>query len=226
MPDLPGINVDEGLARVRHKVDFYRRMLLKFRDTHAAELAHDVTLGTRPHDLAYCAALAGDYLFVGYVQHMTVLVYRRADLALVGRLDAGPQSQCPIFDGQPELIARRLSDGGYALFLPQYQGNAVTVLRWDGTTAPRPAAPVARAARGGGGAELTWEAVPGASGWTVERRTCTAAGWGRWEPAATLSAGERGWRDPAASAAALAYRVCATAAGGRRSDWSATAYLR
>ncbi|MFN4340815.1 MAG: hydrogenase maturation protease [Azonexus sp.] len=42
LPELPGINVADGLARVRHKVDFYRRMLLKFRDTNAAELARDL----------------------------------------------------------------------------------------------------------------------------------------------------------------------------------------
>ncbi len=43
LPELPGINVTgrSGL-RVRNKVDFYRRMLLKFRDIHAGEMAHEL----------------------------------------------------------------------------------------------------------------------------------------------------------------------------------------
>ena len=42
LPELPGINVTDGLMRVRNKVDFYRRMLLKFRDIHAGELAREL----------------------------------------------------------------------------------------------------------------------------------------------------------------------------------------
>ena len=69
LPDLPGINVDEGLARVRHKVDFYRRMLLKFRDTHAAELARDlrqnVQTGQRPEAVRSAHSIKGVALSLG-----------------------------------------------------------------------------------------------------------------------------------------------------------------
>ena len=34
LPELPGVNVAEGLAMVRNKVDFYRRMLIKFHDSY------------------------------------------------------------------------------------------------------------------------------------------------------------------------------------------------
>jgi hydrogenase maturation protease len=69
LPDLPGINVVEGLSRVRNKVDFYRRMLLKFRDTHAAELARDlrqkVLAGQRPEAVRSAHSIKGVALSLG-----------------------------------------------------------------------------------------------------------------------------------------------------------------
>ena len=46
-----------------------------------------------------------------------------------GRIDIGPQSQTPIFDGPPELIVACRGEG-YELFMPQYTGNATIVVTW------------------------------------------------------------------------------------------------
>ncbi len=69
LPGLPGIDVVAGLARVRNKVDFYRRMLIKFRDIHAAELANDlqqnVRTGQRPEATRAAHSLKGIALSLG-----------------------------------------------------------------------------------------------------------------------------------------------------------------
>lgn len=69
LPELPGIDVAGGLARVRNKVDFYRRMLLKFRDTHAAEIDRDLRLfignGQRPEATRCAHSLKGIALSLG-----------------------------------------------------------------------------------------------------------------------------------------------------------------
>jgi HPt (histidine-containing phosphotransfer) domain-containing protein len=66
---LPGIDVAGGLARVRNKVDFYRRMLVKFRDSHAAEIDHDLRLfiatGQRPEATRSAHSLKGIALSLG-----------------------------------------------------------------------------------------------------------------------------------------------------------------
>jgi hydrogenase maturation protease len=72
LPELPGIDVVGGLARVRNKVDFYRRMLLKFRDTHAAEIDRDLRLfignGQRPEATRTAHSLKGIALSLGIDQ--------------------------------------------------------------------------------------------------------------------------------------------------------------
>jgi HPt (histidine-containing phosphotransfer) domain-containing protein len=69
LPELPGINVTDGLSRVRNKVDFYRRMLIKFRDIHAAELARDLqnhlASGMRPEAIRTVHSLKGVALSLG-----------------------------------------------------------------------------------------------------------------------------------------------------------------
>jgi len=69
LPELPGIDVAGGLARVRNKVDFYRRMLVKFRDSHAAEIDHDLRLfiatGQRPEATRSAHSLKGIALSLG-----------------------------------------------------------------------------------------------------------------------------------------------------------------
>jgi len=42
MLDLPGIDVDKGLKLMRDKVDFYRRMLIRFRDSYGVSFASDL----------------------------------------------------------------------------------------------------------------------------------------------------------------------------------------
>jgi CheY-like chemotaxis protein/HPt (histidine-containing phosphotransfer) domain-containing protein len=69
LPELPGIDVAGGLARVRNKVDFYRRMLVKFRDSHAAEIDRDLRLfiatGQRPEATRSAHSLKGIALSLG-----------------------------------------------------------------------------------------------------------------------------------------------------------------
>jgi hypothetical protein len=193
--------------------------------THLRELPYDVTLVSRPRDQAYCSALAGEFLFVGFMQHMTALALRADDLSPVGRLDAGPSTLSPIFDGPPELIARKLPDG-YVLFMPQYLGNATTVLRWNGSAhgwLPPPSVSL-----GGDDTRpaLAWEPVPGATGWKLERRQLWPRGWGPWRELAGFPANARSWRDDAPGPSATAYRLRAVGANGALSDWSATLYRR
>ena len=223
--DLPhskevGQNHPLGRVVLRAKIEGDRLV-----PTHLREIPYDTTLVSRPRDQAYCSAVAGDFLFVGYMQHMTVLVFRAADLELVGRIDPGPSTLTPIFDGPPELIAKNLADG-YALFMPQYLGNATTVLRWNGRAEGGMPAPKPSLDAGDGIPALAWEAVPGASGWRVERRQLEPRGWGPWREAASLPAGARAWRDDQPGAPSTAYRLRALGAGDARSDWSATLYHR
>ena len=96
---MPGIDVTGGLARVRNKVEFYRRMLLKFRDSHAAEIDRDlrqfIASGQRPDATRSAHSLKGIALSLGMDQlgHMAADVERdlkdpavTADQALVAPL--------------------------------------------------------------------------------------------------------------------------------------------
>ena len=192
--------------------------------THAIQLPYDCRMVDAEHDQPYAAALVGDVLFVGYERHMTVLAYRASDLALLGRLDIGEQSQAPIFDGPPELIAFKLRDG-YGLTMPQYVGNAITVLRWNGKTTGWMPAPKPTLEIRGGGVTLSWAADGRAAGWVVDRRLLEPAGWSGWREAARLGGGVVSWRDERPGVSAAAYRVRALGLDGA-SDWSRTVYAR
>jgi len=195
-------------------------------ETHRAVLPYDVDLAGAAHDQAYVATAAGDYVFIGYEQRMTVLVLRASDLGVVGRIDIGPQSQTPIFDGPPELIVSRRGED-YVLFMPQYTGNATTVLTWkpdDKIWLPPPAD--LQAKRVEKTVELSWKAATGTTGWSIERRTLVPTGWSAWSKAGTAEAQTTAWRDSAASASAAAYRVRALGQKGAASDWSKSSYVR
>ena len=194
--------------------------------THQAELPYDVefTPGAA-HDQIAATSIAGDYLFVGYGRRMDVLALRCADLKAVGRLEPGPQTCRPIFDGPSELIAAK--DGSdYDIFVPQYLGNATTHLRWSPnltTFVPTPTGlSVTRAATG---PALTWAAQDGLTQWRIERRDLLSDGWGTWMQVATVPAGTTAWNDPKAPAT-CGYRLRAEGPAGALSDWSMTRWLR
>lgn len=193
------------------------------RVTHEAALLHNVVLDEKPKDQAYAAALGGDYLFVMWQQHFTVLVYRRATLDLVGRLDLGPQCLKPLVDGASELCIQ--PDGaGFVLYSPHYVANAVHQRRWNGRDQGWMPTPDLQAP-GATERSLAWPAAD-VSGWLIERRSLEMGGWGPWRPAATLPPTTLAWTDPDASPAASAYRLRATGPNDTRSDWSATVYVR
>jgi hydrogenase maturation protease len=52
MLDLPGVDVDKGLKLMRNKVDFYRSMLIRFRDSYGTRFASDLrgALADQRHD--------------------------------------------------------------------------------------------------------------------------------------------------------------------------------
>ena len=191
--------------------------------THEAALLHNVVLDEKPKDQAYAAALGGDYLFVMWQQHFTVLVYRRTTLELVGRIDLGPQCLKPLVDGASELCIQ--PDGqGFVLYSPHYVANAVHQRRWNGRDQGWITPPDLQAPRATEPA-LAWPAAD-VGGWILERRILGSGGWGPWQPAATLPAGTVAWTDPDNSPTARAYRLRATGADDARSDWSQTVYIR
>lgn len=221
-PDQPGTcghNWPLGRLVLRCRIDGDRLAV-----THEAALLHDVVLDETPKDQAYAAALAGDYLFVMWQQHFTVLVYRRDTLDLVGRLDIGPQCLKPLVDGASELCIQPDGDG-FILYSPHYVANAVHQRRWNGRTAGWMPAPDLAAAEGEG-RSLAWPGAPDVEQWLVERRVLRPQGWGPWEAAATLPAGTTTWTDPEATLPAAAYRLRAAGREDARSDWSRTIYFR
>ncbi len=203
-----------------------RRQGDQLMETHRAVLPYDVDLAGAAHDQGYVVTAAGDYVFIGYEQRMTVLVLRASDLGVVGRIDIGPQSQTPIFDGPPELIVARRGED-YELFMPQYTGNATTVLTWkpaDKIWLPPPAD--VQAKRVEKVVELSWKAATGTTGWNIERRTLELTGWSAWSKVGTAEAPNTAWRDSPVSARAAAYRVRALGLKGATSDWSKSSYVR
>jgi hypothetical protein len=176
--------------------------------THSAELLHNVVIDTRNKDQAYGAALCGDYLFVAYAHHFTVLVYRRADLSLVGRLDLGPQVLKPLMDGMHELIVRPDSDDGFVLWSPHYVANAIHQRRWNEQRTGYEPPPELKLEN----SKLTWF-VDG----QLERRVLQLDGWSDWQPVKTTE--RESIEDPQVKAAAYRLRTA-------RSDWSATLYVR
>jgi hypothetical protein len=170
-------------------------------------LLHNVVIDTRTKDQAYGAALCGDYLFIAYAHHFTVLVYRRADLSLVGRLDLGPQVLKPLMDGMHELIVR--PDGeGFVLWSPHYVANAIHQRRWNGQLTGYEPSPELKLEN----SKLTWT-VDG----TLERRALRENGWSAWEPVKTKA--REFVEEPQVKTAAYRLRTA-------QSDWSATVYLR
>lgn len=195
-------------------------------ETHRALLPCDVDLAGAAHDQPYVATAAGEYVFIGYEQRMTVLVLRAADLGVVGRIDIGPQSQTPIFDGPPELIVARRG-GDYELFMPQYTGNATTVLTWksdDTIWLPPPADLQAR--RVEKTVEISWKSATGTTGWHIERRILEETGWSAWKNLETAQASTSASRDSSPPARAAAYRVRVLGLDESASDWSKTIYVR
>lgn len=221
LKSLVGHNYPLGAVAVR-----LHREGDKLVETHRAMLPYDVDLAGAAHDQAYVATAAGDYVFIGYEQRMTVLVLRASDLGVVGRIDIGPQSQTPIFDGPPELIVSRRGED-YLLFMPQYTGNATTVLTWKPAVKiwlPPPAD--LQAKRVEKTVELSWKAAIEITGWSIERRTLEPTGWSAWIKAGTAEAQSTAWRDSAPSAHAGAYRIRTLGPNGTASDWSKTSYVR
>lgn len=216
-----GHNMPLGRLAVRYAIEGNA-----LRETHRTILPYDVNLQNAPHDQGYVATSAGDYVFVGYEQRMTVLVYKAATLELVGRIDIGPQSQTPIFDGPPELIVRQRGTA-YELFLPQYTGNATTVLTWkpsDKTWLPAPTD--LRATRVEQAIELSWKSGAAGNDWLIERRTLEPTGWSAWKKAGGVNTSLKSWRDPAPPLSICAYRLRAVGSDGTASDWSKSSYVR
>lgn len=204
-PDKPnecGMNWPLGRLMQRCRIED-RKLTV----THSAELPHNVVLDTRSRDQAYGAALCGEYLFVSYAHHFTVLVYRRADLSVVGRLDLGPQVLKPLMDGMHELIVRPDGDG-FLLWSPHYVANAIHQRRWNGQLSGYEPPPELKLENG----RLTWT-VDNAP----ERRVLRRDGWTDWHPIVTTA--REFDEDPQVKAAAYRLRTAG-------SDWSATLYLR
>ncbi len=221
LPNTVGWNVPLGRVLVRCRI---AGDVLE--PTHTVQLPYDCNLSGVDRDQPYSASLAGDMLFVGYMHRMTVLAYRGDDLGLLGRIDIGPQSQTPIFDGPPELVAAKLRDS-YVLTMPQYVGNAITVVRWNGATAGWLPTPVLTSERAEApGVTLAWEPAAGAVGWRIERRRLNPAGWDSWVELAQPPAGARTWLDDSSGASSAAYRLRAVGPDRAMSDWSKTAFVR
>lgn len=220
LPNKVGWNIPLGRVLMRCRIAGD-----KLEVTHSLQLPYDCNLSGVDHDQPYSASLAGDTLFVGYMQRMGVLAYRGADLALLGRIDIGSQSQTPIFDGPPELVAAKLKDG-YALTMPQYIGNATTLVRWSGATTGWLPAPKLTLTMDGDAPLLKWDAGDAAAtGWLLERRRLEPTGWGPWTARAQPAADARSWRDEKVGVSAAAYRIRVLGTGGA-SDWSQSAYAR
>lgn len=201
-PNECGMNWPLGRLMQRCKIDDGKLTV-----THRAELLHNAVIDTRTKDQAYGAALCGDYLFVAYAHHFTVLVYRRADLSLVGRLDLGPQVLKPLMDGMHELIVRPDGDG-FVLWSPHYVANAIHQRRWNGQLTGYEPPPELKLEN----SKLTW-LVDG----TLERRILQTDGWSDWQPVKTTA--HEFLEAPEVKAAAYRLRTS-------KSDWSATMYLR
>ena len=217
-PGTCGHNWPLGRLVLRCRIDGDRLAV-----THEAALLHDVVLDEMPRDQAYAAALGGEYLFVMWQQHFTVLVYRRDTLDLVGRIDMGPQCLKPLVDGASELCIQ--PDGeGFVLYSPHYVANAIHQRCWNGRTAGWLPVPDLQAAAGDGRA-LTWPAAD-VERWLVERRVLRPTGWGAWEAAASLPGTATAWSDSDAAWPAAAYRLRSVGREDARSDWSRTVYFR
>ena len=221
LPSVVGHNMPLGRLAVRYAIEG-----TALRETHRVVLPYDVNLQNAKGDQGYVATGAGDYIFVGYEQRMTVLVYKAGTLELVGRIDIGPQSQTPIFDGPPELIVSQRG-ATYEIFLPQYTGNATTVLTWkpsDKTWIPAPTD--LSATRLEKAVEVSWKSATDATGWQIERRTLESTGWSAWKKAGATIVPLTVWRDSESPTSACAYRLRALGADGAASDWSKTSYVR
>jgi hypothetical protein len=135
------------------------------------------------------------------------VIYRRADLRIVGKLDLGPQVLKPLMDGMPEFIVR--PDGkGFVLWSPDYVANAVHQRRKNGQlTGYEPPSELKL-----DNAKLTWTVDV-----ALQRRVLQSDGWTDWEPVQTNA--HEFVEDPQVKAAAYRLRTA-------RSDWLATTYLR
>jgi len=222
-PKTLGINHPVGTILARYIIVDGKLNL-----TNQVDLPYDVDFGGGVHDQVQTSALAGDYIFVGYYKRMTVRVYRKRDLSLVGTINSGKQACAPIYDGPPELIAyKRPNVNEYLLFDPEYTANGTTMLRWLPDVTAAPVAPDKFAAAATGNqVTLTWTAAPAAEGYHVERRDFTVAGWGPWAEIAKVNGAtyeDRGLT----GGARYSYRVRAfnTVPAGGNSDYTQTVYV-
>lgn len=191
--------------------------------THSADLLHNMVLDKRDKDQAYGAALCGEYLFVAWQQHFTVLVYRRKDLHLVGRLDLGAQVIAPLMDGQAELIVR--NDGaGYQLITPHYVANAVHIRMWNGKTDGWLPVPKAQIESNPDSRILRWDTVQPGCVMEVERRILGKHGWSEWESFGNYTEKANSLIHPISQIGA--YRLRMKEKNDSYSDWSHTFYFR
>ena len=221
LPNTIGGNVPMGRLLVR-----YDQKQGELVEIARVELPYDVYFGTEwvnnQRDQSAAISVAGDYVFVGYQRTMNTLVYRADTLALVGRIDLGQQVHTPLIDGPAELIARKRSGANeYLLFYPMYVGNATTMVRWSPTaTAWLPSPAKLRVTSDG----VAWDAVSGATGYRVERKDLSEAGWSSW-----LAAGDTRsvvFKDAKAPAEALGHCWRVRALGPTPSDWSFSVFTR
>ena len=189
-------------------------------------LPYDVHFGTEwikeTRDQAAAMSLAGDYVFVAYQRTMNTLVYRAKDLTLVGRIDVGFQVHTPLIDGPAEMIARKRTGANeYLLFYPMYVGNATTMVRWSPDAKTYLPAPAKLKAQDGA---LTWDAVPAAKGYRLERMDLTPAGWSPWQAAGDYP--DAGCKDSKAPVDAAGHSWRVRALGPTPSDWSFSVFTR
>ena len=151
--------------------------------------------------LAYDAnGNAGAYLFVGYEISHIVRVYQTSNGAYVGELMPGYQCESDgvYIDYVHGLTAYLRGNGEYVICVEQgYYTDQETIIRWT----PNLSAPSAPTGFSSSGyttttASLSWTAVSGATGYSLERQeqsTTAPIGWGTWSvldgsiPAASTS---------------------------------------
>ena len=115
----------------------------------------------------------------------------------------------------------------YELFMPQYTGNATTVVTWNPSdTATLPAPSQLTVLRNNTATAVSWTASAEATNYRIQRRVIGPEGWSSWKDQVELPATPATWTDPAPPTGTSAYRLQAHGPENRRSDWSKTVYAR
>lgn len=172
-------------------------------------------------------AFAGDYLFVGYLTTGIIEVFRTSDGVNIGQLESGGQGQTgPWIDSVHGLAAHRRSTGEYFICAETgYGGASLDVLRWTpGTSGPTSPANLT-ASPSSQRVLLTWTDVTNETGYKLERRDHTSAGWSSWQPLdESIGADVMTHADATITPGmTYAYRLRAYNASGN-SDYSVTVY--